>query len=323
VRAPQRSWPALRSGAGSPCDRTRVRVVRSPEVDQALGAGRAVVALETSIVAQGLPGPRNLDAAFGCEDAIRAAGAVPATTAVIDGVPRLGLGRAEIEALAAGGAVAKVSARDLGWAVAQRVSGATTVAATVRLAALAGIRFMATGGIGGVHLGRPDDVSADLDEIARRPVAVVCAGPKLVLDIPRTLERLETLSVPVIGYGTDEVPAFYVRGSGRRADARVDQPEALAAVLSATWEMGGLGVVVAVPPPRELPAAHELVQRAVAEVGDAHGAQVTPRVLARVAELSGGASVDVNVELVVNNARVAGQAAVSWHLIAPAAGAIR
>jgi pseudouridylate synthase len=288
--------------------------VRSPEVDEALRAGRAVVALETSIVAQGLPRPRNLDAAFGCEDAIRAAGAVPATTAVIDGVPRLGLGRAEIEALsAAHGAVAKISARDLGWAVAQRVSGATTVAATVRLAALAGVRFMATGGIGGVHPGHPDDVSADLDEIARRPVAVVCAGPKLVLDIPRTLERLETLSVPVIGYGTDEVPAFYVRSSGRRADARVDAPEPLAAVLSATWAMGGLGVVVAVPPPRELPAAHELVRRAVAEVGDAHGAQVTPRILARVAELSGGASVDVNVELVVNNARVAGQCAASWH----------
>ncbi len=284
----------------------------APEVADALANGGAVVALETSIVAQGLPRPRNLEAAFACEDAIRAGGAVPATTAVLDGALRVGLSRAEIEVLATSGTASKVSARDLGWAVARGISGATTVAATVRLAALAGIRFMATGGIGGVHLGAPFDVSADLEEIARRPVAVFCAGPKLVLDIPLTLERLESLSVPVVGYQSDDVPAFYLRSSGRRADARVDDPTAAARLLRATWDTGGMGVVVGVPPPRELPLARELVERAAAGQGDVHGAAVTPRLLGRIAELSSGASVDVNVELVVNNARAAAECAVAW-----------
>ncbi|MBV9355606.1 MAG: pseudouridine-5'-phosphate glycosidase, partial [Chloroflexi bacterium] len=206
----------------------------------------------------------------------------------------------------------KVSARDLGWGVARRISGATTVAATVRLAALAGIRFMATGGIGGIHLGAPFDVSADLEEIARRPVAVFCAGPKLVLDIPLTLERLETLSVPVVGYGSDDVPAFYLRTSGRRADVRVDDPAAAVRLLRATWDSGGLGVVVGVPPPRELTLARDLVQQATADQGDVHGAALTPRLLGRIAELSGGQSVEVNVELVVNNARVAAACAAAW-----------
>jgi pseudouridine-5'-phosphate glycosidase len=287
-------------------------VIVAPEVAEALRSGGAVVALETSIVAQGLPRPRNLEAAYACEDAIRAAGAVPATTALVDGALRVGLSRAEIEVLGISGTAIKVSARDLGWGVARRISGATTVAATVRLAALAGVRFMATGGIGGVHLGAPFDVSADLEEIARRPVAVFCAGPKLVLDIPLTLERLETLSVPVVGYGSDDVPAFYLRSSGRRADARVDDPASAVRLLRATWETGGLGVVVGVPPPRELPLARDLVAQAAADQGDVHGAAVTPRLLGRIAELSGGASVDVNVELVVNNARVAAACAAAW-----------
>jgi pseudouridine-5'-phosphate glycosidase len=289
-----------------------VSAIVAPEVAAALASARAVVALETSIVAQGLPRPRNLEAAFGCEDAIRAAGAVPATTAILDGALRIGLSRAEIEFLATSGTATKVSARDLGWGVARGISGATTVAATVRLAALAGIRFMATGGIGGVHLGVPFDVSADLEEIARRPIAVFCSGPKLVLDIPLTLERLESLSVPVVGYHSDEVPAFYLRSSGRRADARVDDPTAAARLLHATWGTGGMGVVVGVPPPRELPLARELVEQAAAGQGDVHGAAVTPLLLGRIAELSGGESVEVNVELVVNNARVAAECAVAW-----------
>ena len=287
-------------------------LIVAPEVADALHRGAAVVALETSIVAQGLPVPRNLEAAFACEDAIRAAGAVPATTAILDGALRVGLSRAEIEVLGTSGTAIKVSARDLGWGVARRISGATTVAATVRLAALAGIRFMATGGIGGIHLGAPFDVSADLEEIARRPVAVFCAGPKLVLDIPLTLERLETLSVPVVGYGSDDVPAFYLRTSGRRADVRVDDPAAAVRLLRATWDSGGLGVVVGVPPPRELPLARDLVQQATADQGDVHGAALTPRLLGRIAELSGGQSVEVNVELVVNNARVAAACAAAW-----------
>jgi pseudouridylate synthase len=285
--------------------------VVAPEVAEALAAGGPVVALETSIVAQGLPPPRNLEAALGCEAAIRAAGAVPATTAVLDGRLRVGLARPEIERLARS-EVPKVSARDLGPTIARGGAGATTVAGTVRAAALAGIRFMATGGIGGVHLGEPNDVSADLAEIARRQVAVFCAGPKLVLDVPLTLERLESLSVPVVGFGTDEVPAFLVRRGGRRVDARVDDPAELVALLGATWRTLGGGVVVAVPPPAELADARRLVDRAAAELRDVHGPELTPRLLARLAELSGGASVRVNVELVINNARTAAECAVRW-----------
>ncbi|HEX6351030.1 MAG TPA: pseudouridine-5'-phosphate glycosidase [Candidatus Dormibacteraeota bacterium] len=281
-------------------------------VAEALAAGRPVVALETSIVAQGLPPPHNLRAAFGCEDAIAGAGAVPATVAVLAGRLKVGLERDEIEALAADETAVKVSARDLGWAVAAGRSGATTVAATARAAQLAGIRFFATGGIGGVHRGNLDDVSADLAEIARAPVAVFCAGAKMILDLPRTLERLETLGVPVLGYGTDEFPAFYTARSGLPVGARVDTPEEVAAALRASWELGGRGIVVAVAPPLELAGAEGLVQQAVAEVGAVEGPGLTPRLLARIADLSGGRSLDVNVELVINNARVAAASAVAF-----------
>ena len=282
----------------------------APEVAHAVAEGAAVVALETSIVAQGLPAPHNLRAALGCEEAIRAAGAVPATVAVVAGEVRVGLERAELERLAATADAVKVSARDLGWAVARRVTGATTVAATVRAAHLAGIRFLATGGIGGVHRGHPEDVSADLAEIAGAPVAVFCAGAKMILDLPRTLEALETLGVPVLGWGVDEFPAFYSARSGLRVSGRVDGPAGAAAALEATWETGSRGVVVAVPPPRELEGATELVERAVADTADVRGAAVTPAILARIAELSGGRSVEVNVDLVVNNARAAAETAV-------------
>lgn len=283
------------------------RLQVSPEVAQALAAGRPVVALETSIVGQGLPSPHNLRAARECEAAIRAEGAVPATVAVLDGMVRVGLADAELERIAAG--AIKVSSRDLGPTLARRAVGATTVAATMRASAMAGIRFFATGGIGGVHRGHPEDQSADLLELALSPVAVFCAGAKIILDLALTLERLESLSVPVLGYGCDELPAFYTSRSGCLVGARVDGPEETAAVLRAAWATGSQGVVIAIPPPRELDGAEEMVLRAVNELSRVAGPAVTPRLLARVAELSGGRSLDLNVELVVNNAKVAAQVA--------------
>ena len=273
----------------------------------ALERGRPVVALETSIVGQGLPAPHNLRAARGCETAIRDEGATPATVAVLDGRLRVGLSDADLERIASGSV--KVSSRDLGPSVVRRAAGATTVAATMRVAAMAGVRFLATGGIGGVHRGHPEDQSADLEELARSPVAVFCAGAKIILDLRLTLERLESLSVPVLGYGIDEFPAFYSRRSGCPVSARVDDAEGCASTLRASWDADGRGVVVAVPPPADLEGAEEMTLRAVAEIRDLSGPDVTPRLLARVAELSGGRSLDLNVDLVVNNARVAAQVA--------------
>lgn len=283
----------------------------APEVERALLENRPVVALETSIVAQGLPPPHNLRAALACEAAIRTAGGVPATVGVVDGQLRVGLSRAEIERFAADRSAVKVSARDLGWAAARGLTGATTVAATVRAAALAGIRFVATGGIGGVHRGRPQDVSADLHEIARSQVAVCCAGAKMILDLPSTLELLETLSVPVLGFQTDEFPAFYTARSGLSVSVRVDSARDAAGALDAGWRAGLGGAVVAVPPPRELEGAEDLVARAVSQVSE-RGKALTPALLARIAELSGGRSLDVNLDLVVNNARVAAECALEW-----------
>ncbi len=279
----------------------------SPEVAAAIAAGRPVVALETSIVGQGLPAPHNLRAALECEAAIRAEGGVPATVAVLDGRLRVGLVTEDLERIARDSR--KVSSRDLGPALARRQAGATTVAATMRAASLAGIRFMATGGIGGVHRGHPEDQSADLVELGRTPVAVFCAGPKIILDLPLTLERLDSLSVPVLGYGTDELPAFYTRRSGCGVSARVDGPDETARAIAAAWQTGSAGIVVAIPPPAELPDVEAIVERALRELSALGGGEVTPRLLAKVAELSGGRSLDINVELVVNNARVAAQAA--------------
>ncbi|HET7420922.1 MAG TPA: pseudouridine-5'-phosphate glycosidase [Candidatus Dormibacteraeota bacterium] len=279
----------------------------SREVAAALEAGRPVVALETSIVGQGLPAPHNLRAARGCESAVRDEGGVPATVAVLDGRLKVGLDERDLEHVAAD--AVKVSARDIGPAVAQRRVGAATVAASVRAAALAGIRFFATGGIGGVHRGHPEDESADLYEIARSPVAVFCAGAKIILDLRLTLERLETLGVPVLGFETDEFPAFYTRHSGCKVSARAGGAADAAEVLRATWETGGRGVVVAVPPPSDLDGAEEMAARAARELRGVSGRDVTPRLLARMAELSGGRSLDLNVELVINNARVAAQVA--------------
>ena len=282
------------------------------EVAAAIRRGGPVVVLETSIVAQGLPAPYNLDAAFGCERAIRSAGAIPATVAVLDGALRVGLDEADIRRLAESGEAVKVSARDLGAAVALGRMGATTVAATVRAAGLAGIHFMATGGIGGVHLGHPEDVSADLYELARSPVAVFCAGAKTVLDIGLTMELLESYAVPVLGWQTEDLPGFYLARTGHPVSASVGGPDEAARVLRASWGVGLHGVVVAVPPPGELPDAAQLVARAISEVGEVSGSALTPRLLARVAELSGGRSLQLNVDLVINNARAAAETAVAF-----------
>lgn len=238
-------------------------------------------------------------------------GAVPATVAVLDGRLQLGLSGAELERIARDSI--KVSSRDIGPALASGQAGATTVAAVVRACGLAGIRFFATGGIGGVHRGHPEDESADLEEIARNPVAVFCAGAKIILDLRLTLERLESLAVPVLGYGTDEFPAFYTRRSGCAVSTRLNGPEQTAQTLAAVWETGGSGVVVAVPPPVELEGAEEMARRAAAELSDVSGGAVTPRLLARVAELSHGRSVEVNVELVINNARTAAEVARAFY----------
>ena len=248
-----------------------------------------------------------MEAALGCEAAIREVGGVPATVAVLGGRLCVGLTKAELEHIATSSV--KVSSRDLGPALAHRVAGATTVAATIFVAAMAGVRFMATGGIGGVHRGRPEDESADLLELRRSRVAVFCSGAKIILDLPRTLERLESLSVPVLGYACDEFPAFYTRRSGCSVSARVEDRHDAARVIRAAWESGSRGVVVAVPPPADLEGADDITRQAIAELGDIRGADVTPRLLARVAELSSGRSVDLNVELVINNARVAAQVA--------------
>jgi len=276
-------------------------------VADALTQGIPVVALETSILGQGLPPPHNLKAARGCEAAIREEGGAPATVAVLDGRLRVGLSDAELERIAAGSV--KVSTRDLGPAMARGSAGAATVAATMRAAAMAGIRFLATGGIGGIHRGHPEDQSADLVELARSPVAVFCAGAKIILDLRLTVERLESLGIPVLGYGCDEFPAFYSRHSGCPVSARVDGSAEAARTLGAAWDTGVRGIVVAIPPPAELEGAEEMARRAVADERDLAGADVTPRLLARMAELSGGRSLDLNIDLVVNNARVAAQVA--------------
>ena len=271
-----------------------------------------MVALETSIVAQGLPAPYNLEAGLGCEAAIREEGALPATVAVLGGAIRVGLSEAQLRELATAAGVVKVSTRDLGWAIAQQRSGATTVAATMRAAGLAGLKFMATGGIGGVHLGHAEDVSADLYELAQSPVAVFCAGAKTVLDLGLTLERLESYEVPVLGWQTADLPGFYLKKTGYPVTAVVSGPEQAAQVLRASWATGLHGIVVAVPPPGELPDASTLVARAVTEVGEVSGPAVTPALLAKIAELSGGRSLQLNVDLVINNARAAAKTALAY-----------
>jgi len=291
----------------------------SQEVAAARAEGRALVALESTIISHGMPWPQNVETALRVEAEVRAQGAVPATVAVIDGRLKAGLSRPEIEALGhLGPAAHKVSRRDLPFLIARRETGATTVAATMIVAALAGIRVFATGGIGGVHRGAETsfDISADLQELARTSVAVVCAGAKAILDLRLTLEYLETHGVPVIGVGTDELPAFYSRGSGLAVDRRLDTPAEIAAVLRAKWQAGlAGGVLIANPIPAEHEIPHEqidaVIGQALIEAQDQgiEGALVTPFLLNRVSELTEGRSLDSNIELVLNNARVAAKIA--------------
>lgn len=293
-----------------------------PEVADALHHGRAVVALESTIISHGMPWPQNLETALRVEAAVREHGAVPATVAVIGGRLRAGLAHADIEALARRGLdVPKASRRDLPFLLAEGVGpamGATTVAATMIVAALAGIRIFATGGIGGVHRGAATsfDISADLQELARSSVAVVCAGAKAILDLKLTLEYLETQGVPVIGVGSDELPAFYSRSSGLKVNRRLDTPAQIARVLHAKWAAGLQGgVVIANPIVAEHEIPHERIDGFIrqalqeAQLQGVEGAAVTPFLLARVSDLTGGASLAANIELVLANARLAARVA--------------
>lgn len=291
----------------------------SPEVQQALADGKPVVALESTIISHGMPYPKNVETAMLVEKTIRENGAVPATIAIIGGRLKAGLSPEEIEYLGKSGRkVAKVSRRDLAAIVARGADGATTVTTTMIIAHMAGIKMFATGGIGGVHRGAETtmDISADLEELAGTPVMVVCAGAKSILDLGLTLEYLETKGVPVIGYGTDELPAFYTRSSGFGVDYRVDTPAQLAAMFKAQQELGMKGGMLVTNPIPEQYAMDKAVidaaiEQAVAESKEQgiHGKETTPFLLARVVELTGGDSLESNIQLVLNNAIVASKTA--------------
>lgn len=291
-----------------------------PEVAEALRTNQPVVALESTLITHGLPYPDNLDTARAIEAAVCEAGAVPATIAILGGKLTVGLDAAQLEYLATAQGVRKCSRRDLGTVIAQGLDGATTVAGTMIVAALAGIQVFATGGIGGVHRGHPFDISADLAELERTAVTVVCAGAKSLLDLPLTLEQLETRGVPVIGYGTSELPAFYSRTSGLAVDSRADTPAQVAAIVRARRQLGLTGgelVTVPVPTEAELPRAEAeaaIVQATkIADAQGISGAAVTPFILARIAELTQERSKKANIALLLNNARVAAQIAVAMN----------
>jgi pseudouridine-5'-phosphate glycosidase len=292
----------------------------SPAVSAALAGGRPVVALESTIITHGMPYPQNLTMARNVETRIRENGAEPATIAIMDGRFRAGLTDDDLETLAkTGGTAAKASRRDIAALVAKRGLAGTTVATTMFIAALAGIRVFATGGIGGVHRGADEtfDISADLEELARTPVAVVCAGAKSILDIGKTLEVLETNGVPVLGYRTDDFPAFWARTSGHKVDHRFDTPEAMAEVIAAQFDLGMGGVLIANPiPEADAWDAVEIESYINAALGDADKAgisrkETTPYLLKRIFELTGGKSLVANIALVENNAAVAAQIAVA------------
>jgi pseudouridine-5'-phosphate glycosidase len=292
----------------------------APAVAAALAEGRAVVALESTIITHGMPWPQNFETARGVEDVVRVEGATPATIAVLDGTLRIGLTPSQLEDIAQRPRAAKASRRDLAAVVARCQTAGTTVAATMFLAARAGIPIFATGGIGGVHRGAEDsfDVSADLLELGRSRVAVVCAGAKSILDIPKTLEVLETQGVPVVGYGTDVFPAFFARRSTERLEHRFDSPAELAALLAVHRALdlpGGILIANPVPEADALPEEEieAIIAAAVAEAaakGIARKA-VTPFLLARIVELTGGRSLAANIALIRNNARLAAQVAVA------------
>jgi pseudouridine-5'-phosphate glycosidase len=299
-----------------------VLVRSSAEIQSAIATGRPVVALESTIIAHGMPYPQNLAMAREVEAIVRDSGAIPATIAVIDGELRAGLSQVELEHFAkTGPSIIKVSTRDLPFIVARKITGATTVASTMRIAAMAGIRVFATGGIGGAHRGAEQsfDVSADLVEFSHSNVAVVTAGAKAILDLALTLEVLETHGVPVVGYGTDEFPAFYSRSSGHKVPMRCDTPQDIAAMMMAKWAMklnGGIVVANPIPLAAEIPAREiaPTIEKAIAEAKElgVHGKNVTPFLLARLTEITGGRSLTANIALVKNNAKLASEIAVAY-----------
>ncbi|MGM9594885.1 MAG: pseudouridine-5'-phosphate glycosidase [Oscillospiraceae bacterium] len=294
----------------------------SPEVAEALNSGKPVVALESTIISHGMPYPRNVETALLVEQTIRENGAVPATIAIIGGRLKAGLSKDEIEYLGKSGRnVAKTSRRDIAALVARKADGATTVTTTMMIAHMAGISIFATGGIGGVHRGAEVtmDISADLEELGNTPVMVVCAGAKSILDLGLTLEYLETKGVPVIGYGTDELPAFYTRHSGFGVDYRADSPEELAAMFKAQRGLGLKGgMLVTNPIPEEYSMDKAVIDAAIdqaikeASEKGIKGKETTPFLLAKVVELTGGDSLDSNIALVLNNARLAAKTAAEF-----------
>ncbi|NUW72111.1 pseudouridine-5'-phosphate glycosidase [Vibrio mediterranei] len=293
-----------------------------PEVAQALAENKPVVALESTIISHGMPYPRNVETALLVEETIRESGAIPATIAIIKGRLKVGLDKEQIEYLGkAGTSVTKVSRRDIPFMVAGEKDGATTVAATMILAEMAGIRVFATGGIGGVHRGAQEtfDISADLQELANTDVAVVCAGAKSILDLALTREYLETQGVPVIGYQTDSLPAFYTRESEHGIDYRLDSAQEIAIALKAKWEMqltGGAVIANPIPVEYAMPVEtiNSAIEQALAEADEQGiaGKESTPFLLARVCELTGGNSLDSNIQLVLNNARLGAAIAKSY-----------
>ena len=294
----------------------------NPAVAQALAEGKPVVALESTIISHGMPYPQNVETALTVEEIIRQHGAVPATIAILGGRLKAGLSPAEIEYLGKQGQkVTKASRRDLSVLVAQGADGATTVATTMMIAHMAGIKLFATGGIGGVHRGAETtmDISADLEELGQTDVMVVCAGAKAILDLKLTLEYLETKGVPVLGYQTQELPAFYTRTSGLKVDYQVDSPEMLAKILKTQHDLGlHGGILVTNPIPEQYSmdadAINAVIDQAIAEAQEKgiHGKETTPFLLAKVKEITGGDSLEANIQLVFNNAKLAAQTAAAY-----------
>lgn len=300
-------------------DLPRSRLQITPEIALALREKQPVVALESTVITHGLPYPQNLALAREMELAVRQQGSLPATIGIVKGQVCVGLNDAQLQQLAQGENMRKISARDFAPAMVQGASGGTTVAGTLIAAHAAGIRTFATGGIGGVHRQAPFDVSTDLTLLARTPLVVVCAGAKAILDLPATLETLETLGVPVLGYQTDEFPAFYSRSSGLPVSARAESPAEVAAIARAHWGLGlESAILVAQPPPESAALPAEQIERVIAQAlteaqaQGIHGQAVSPFLLGRVSELSGGASLQANLALLLNNARLAGQIARSF-----------
>ena len=286
----------------------------TPEIQEAIDAGKPVVALESTILSHGMPYPQNVEFAHKVEEIVRAEGAVPATTAIMGGKLKVGLNAEELLVMCKAEGVGKVSRRDVAVYLATGMTGATTVATTMIIASMAGIRFFATGGIGGVHRGAETtmDISADLEELAHTPVMVVCAGAKSILDLGLTLEYLETHGVPVIGYQTEELPAFYTRKSGFKVDYRLDTPKQLAEAFHVKRELGlEGGMLVTNPIPEQYSMDADVINKAINEAVEEakaqgiHGKATTPFLLAKIKDITGGSSLDANIQLVYNNAKLA------------------